>query len=223
MTLPDDAQATEYALLAVTVNGARDATASLGWPLELEVRLLQSRHEHPAPEFLSIEVTNAACEAEQWPWRLAMLRGLGPAFGTFEKVLAAWTLDPASTARIAPGRYTVTVTIAGSDSDHAEIELAAEAHDSQEWRSLAQFDRIYGNFPAALERLESRLAEAPDDTLALKWRAEILEESGRKRDAVAAWDAASRAARKVDSSRRNEATMMKLRSDGLVRSLFREE
>jgi hypothetical protein len=210
-------------LFEVAVNGAREVEVPAGWPLLVLVNLT-----HPdiaAPDALvtplalgpaqddwspaiQITIRDERGGAAAWPLHLAQPPTQTLTHDTTRQGTLLRYVAPEDTARLPPGRYTLSATLdttaaawAGGWQGHVtavpvQIHLSAEplplSPDLEAGKAEVQvaYELWRGHTAQALALLDARLTRRPTDVNALTLKADLLVAAGQDQPALALYNQA---------------------------------
>jgi Dockerin type I domain len=201
--------------VSVSVNDAGEVTVFQGSPMILQGAfylpdaasqgstvspLLIAAQQGSWANFVHVLVTDSAGNPQVWPTQLVVLPTGSLSLGTNDLAILAWTLPPSFTQGLAPGTYSVFVSIdtTGAQSGwvgtvksaSALVQISAPpssvSPDQQEeqFRLLAIYDRFLGNMTQAIADLDQLLGMQLNSIGGLMTKADFLAGSGETQQAL---------------------------------------
>lgn len=192
------------ASLSLSVNGTTEAVVYRGWPLQVEARALLDEGETaevqwPSAVHLTIRnSTNGA--AVVWPLQMIANADELVVVSGDRSPGALWILGADATAVMSPGEYTIQADHpAAGRSRLLMISVGNEpAELSREQLSLkarlrSRYEELTGTREAALQILNDRLVDVPDDIGVLGQKADLLGDMEQFAEALSSAQLAVRA------------------------------
>lgn len=209
-------------VLSLSANGAMECQAYAGWPITLLAIVSHPNRfggEAPAIKLgatdrpwsggLRLEVKDAGGKAIQFPSKLTRVEPAGGLQLSGESTgRAMWQIAADDSARIAPGVYAVRAVLESDAAPRLEsrpvmVRIAAEpaqlsADEKARKQRLFAVDALWRkDFAAAEKRVDELLGERPDDIAGWEIKGDLLRAQNKPQAAVAAYDSALAAFRKI--------------------------
>ena len=191
------------ASLSLSVNGVTEGAVYRGWPLQLEARAFLDEGESAQvqwPSPLRLTVRDAKGAVVTWPLRMAADADSLVEVNAQRSPGALWILGADATAALNPGDYTiradhpaagasrmVLITVTDEPAELAREQLSMKA------RLRARFEELTGTREAALQILNDRLMNTPDDMGVLVQKADLLADMEQYSEALSSARLAVRA------------------------------
>ncbi len=187
--------------LAASINDAEEATISPGWPLILDATIMSSDGGAVAlgqnwSASLRVEMRNAGGQGLDLPWRLVRARPDAETIEKLQEAEAVWVLPPEGTTGLAPGTYTIAVTLDGGDGANSAgarpLRLTVQAEpgslskemDAEKALLQGQYALLIGAIDQAMEPLNALVERQPDLMPAFALRGDVHFAAGRWSEAL---------------------------------------
>jgi hypothetical protein len=166
---------------SVSVNGSGETDIEPGWPVVVEaVLILPDTGESMSPR---IRITSASGAAQDWPLKAVE----SPAGLPSDERVLLWVLEPQSTARLAPGEYSVTISLMNGEKLSGECApavvrvspvAAGKVGDDERFGIRLRYEAARGNLDEAAKIAAQWLEKQPQSIEAMIALGDLAAESG---------------------------------------------
>lgn len=190
--------------LALDVNAQTDAVVSRGWPLLIRAAVISSDGQPVRigvnggawTQALHLSITDANGRAVSWTTQPVTPASNTLSLGGFTSANAVWLVAPADTSNIAPGLYSLTVTLdttgnaaagtwSGSvASNGSTVQLQAEPatlspdDETSKYLAFAAYSELRGDTAGARTALDTLISHQPDVVAGYTEKADLLASLG---------------------------------------------
>ena len=195
-------------IVSVAVNGGGDVSLFQGWPLLVQVTLVNpqafdtsnpaspitiSGGDGPWSNMVRLHVVDSPGTEQAWPVQISTQTANAIALGAYNRGVLEYYVNPSDTARLAAGSYQIWADVAGYQVNSAATAIAvaaepgtlSDAQIASKHLVAANYLALTGQLDQAISTLDDLLAQQPNHFAGMELRGDLLAAAGRNAEAGA--------------------------------------